>query len=236
MRKTSKGFTLIELLVVIAIIAILAAILFPVFAKAREKARQASCLSNLKQLSVGVLMYTQDYDETMPSFAQNTSNDDNWTKVTYWRGLIRPYVNNVKIYTCPSNPEYAWSGDVLEVAGDPNRGIGGYSYYIFFGLFHDVTTAEIESPASTIMLSDGARGIDNPRTINTMSWGLYNPAPYPFHSGGLNIAFCDGHVKWVQGSKVRPTDSTDGGCTTSSNYTRSPDPSLWKISSTYPAP
>jgi prepilin-type N-terminal cleavage/methylation domain-containing protein len=79
-RHRSRGFTLIELLVVIAIIAILAAILFPVFAQAREKARQASCLSNAKQMSTAVMMYAQDYDETFPLYFQPQANGDNW----YW--------------------------------------------------------------------------------------------------------------------------------------------------------
>jgi prepilin-type N-terminal cleavage/methylation domain-containing protein len=104
-----RGFTLIELLVVIAIIAILAAILFPVFAKAREKARQASCLSNMKQLTSAVLMYVQEYDNVMPS---------QWS---YWVAvmttppngfgfyLFNPYIKNDKIWVCPSdsNPSCA---------------------------------------------------------------------------------------------------------------------------------
>ena len=93
-----KAFTLIELLVVIAIIAILAAILFPVFARARENARRASCQSNLKQIGLGVLQYTQDYDEKMVP-AQVTVNGNNIT----WRGMIYPYVKSVQLFKCPSN-------------------------------------------------------------------------------------------------------------------------------------
>jgi prepilin-type N-terminal cleavage/methylation domain-containing protein/prepilin-type processing-associated H-X9-DG protein len=91
------GFTLIELLVVIAIIAILAAILFPVFAKAREKARQISCLSNLKQLGLGIMQYTQDYSETMPYNGRNGGNSG-------WAGLIYPYVKSTGVYHCPDDP------------------------------------------------------------------------------------------------------------------------------------
>ena len=97
--RRCKGFTLIELLVVIAIIAILAAILFPVFARAREKARQASCLSNEKQLALGLLMYCQDYDEQMPA-------SDDWATVIY------PYIRNSEILNCPS----------------VEQGQGGYAY------------------------------------------------------------------------------------------------------------
>ena len=100
-----RGFTLIELLVVIAIIAILAAILFPVFARAREKARQTSCLSNAKQIMLAVLMYTSDYDEKLPgAWAQNASSN-------LWSAAIEPYVKNAQLFSCPSG-QYAsgWGG------------------------------------------------------------------------------------------------------------------------------
>src|SRR3712207_5618453 len=102
-----SAFTLIELLVVIAIIAILAAILFPVFAQAREKARQASCLSNLKQITTGFVMYAQDYDETFPqwkwdqSYHSGTVNKNDATSL--WHNAIYPYVKNAQVFACPSD-------------------------------------------------------------------------------------------------------------------------------------
>jgi prepilin-type N-terminal cleavage/methylation domain-containing protein/prepilin-type processing-associated H-X9-DG protein len=99
-NKRSSGFTLIELLVVIAIIAILAAILFPVFAQAREKARATSCLSNMKQIMTGVKMYTQDYDEQSPHDIYHVLNPGNvWHS---WMEMVIPYVKNEQIWLCPS--------------------------------------------------------------------------------------------------------------------------------------
>src|SRR3954471_3517680 len=96
-RARRRGFTLIELLVVIAIIAILAAILFPVFARARENARRSSCQSNLKQLGLGVAQYTQDYDEKFPyAMVSNTSYDFGWSVI------IQPYVKSTQLLQCPS--------------------------------------------------------------------------------------------------------------------------------------
>src|SRR5262249_27320458 len=109
MFQRRSGFTLIELLVVIAIIAILAAILFPVFAKAREKARHSSCLSNMKQCALSILMYVQDYDETFPRVPNvadpylnpnATVEKQGWL---YWAQMIRPYVKNEQILACPSD-------------------------------------------------------------------------------------------------------------------------------------
>jgi len=123
--RTSRkdGFTLIELLVVIAIIAILAAILFPVFAKARAKARQTACLSNMKQLGLALVQYTSDYDEAMP-YAQlfldipgDGGNPPGWS-FTDWRQLIYPYVKSMDAYVCPDNPSNAVVNANTQVASN----------------------------------------------------------------------------------------------------------------------
>ena len=107
-RRPLPGFTLIELLVVIAIIAILAAILFPVFATAREKARQTACSSNMKQIGLGFLQYANDYDETLP-YANVVAN----AQISPWPNAILPYTKSMGIYTCPSDPTLPASSSSL---------------------------------------------------------------------------------------------------------------------------
>jgi prepilin-type N-terminal cleavage/methylation domain-containing protein/prepilin-type processing-associated H-X9-DG protein len=209
-----KGFTLIELLVVIAIIAILAAILFPVFAQAREKARQSACLSNVKEISLAIHMYAQDYDETLCRYYQSSN---------YYMPdeVLDPYIKNFEIWVCPSRstflhstcgthpPEtvrglrtnrpfsYAYN-NFTESYGEVN-GIAGSQYLGASGR----ALAYIFHPAETILIGDG---------VCERFWGVpfvdrfNNPDSYPTypkHSDGSNFGYADGHAKWVKAGALR---------------------------------
>jgi len=207
-RRTA-AFTLIELLVVIAIIAILAAILFPVFAQAREKARQASCTSNLKQLALGVRMYQQDYDENMvPTFIAWYGPWASHGGAT-WRVLVQPYVKNRQLCLCISNTATAttaWGGGVW-----PDDGVHDTksNYAMVFenghGCFCDWSggltylngaEASIQRPSSQLMLAESNYGL-----AYLYPW-LYCP-PYGFyfaqpHNVRTTVAYEDGHVKTLR--------------------------------------
>lgn len=196
-----KGFTLIELLVVIAIIAILAAILFPVFAKAREKANTASCQSNLKQIGLSVAMYAQDYDETLPIFKADVNATGPATAFitiagqssgTYWISLLTPYIKNDQIWFCPSTkkPSY-FVNSYLAVANGP---------YVYYPPQTGKTLARIPSPAATPMLADNDQKIGKtcPGFSDlTYAQGYCAGNMGDTHNGGGNVLFCDGHVKWL---------------------------------------
>lgn len=160
LRKTN-GFTLIELLVVIAIIAILAAILFPVFAKVREKARQTSCLSNEKQLGLGFAQYYQDYDEKWPApdlqsagVSKVTNNGEGWA------GVIFPYVKSTGVFKCPDD---STSSMVLDAGGDESPVSYGYNVDLV-----GLSDAGFTSPAATVTLFE-VTGIT--ANINSSYWG-----------------------------------------------------------------
>jgi len=187
-RIEKKGFTLIELLVVIAIIAILAAILFPVFAQAREKARQTSCLSNNKQFGLGLLMYLQDYDETNAIGAAHgptlgwmwnynlpvpynydgtyTAGSDKYEAAkVHWGNTIYPYTKNNQIMACPSSPAILRPG----YEGHPQVVAPAPVSFTFNGDLSSYTLAGIASPASLPMLWEG-RG-----NVTWKGWALTNP-------------------------------------------------------------
>jgi len=206
----TRGFTLIELLVVIAIIAILAAILFPVFAQAREKARAISCVSNLKNAGTAVLMYIQDYDENMPFYETAPPPGATAAQRNFWFVQINPYLKANKIYSCPS---LAVGGTSFEVM--PNRVAGyGVNYQHVFPNYTDATVsyAAFNTPAGVLMMADSA--FKDPTLGNTGYPVLYCPAriaasPLPTdnaiarrHFDGANVAFLDGHVRFMKFDQI----------------------------------
>ena len=204
------GFTLIELLVVIAIIAILAAILFPVFAKAREKARQASCLSNVKQIALGALMYGQDNDEIYIGWNQGARGCDQATLGGWPEHVAAPYVKNKQIFKCPSGrfngrangycAGFApWANNMLLPSsyGWNCRGVGNG---------RGTQMALIRRPAELFWLADGG----NPwrpwmRVPQGCGAGRGPDGDEP-HNEGRNIGYCDGHAKWMASRRSYAVD------------------------------
>lgn len=228
--RTPKGFTLIELLIVIAIIAILSAILFPVFARARENARRTSCASNLKQFGLAFQMYAQDYDELLP-YAQinldefpaggkwgsgscTTASPCTW----YWPQSTYPYHKSLKIYTCPSRPignndlrysNYGVNGELIPSAPPilPThlaKVVAPSKNYLAMDCSFILLSARASSSAST----------PGPQQFVPGSMDAFTPAEYVRvvgtteladlengrHFQGVNVVFVDGHVKWLRGS------------------------------------
>lgn len=190
----SRAFTLIELLVVIAIIAVLATILFPVLAQAREKARQTQCASNTRQLALGVLMYAQDYDEALPPTAIVSENSDG----TLWPDLLAPYLKNDQIRLCPDDAN-----------GKRN------SYGLNELLFADLTDpdslqapvgtlASVQTPADTVMMAElGTEDdfkTDRPNAYKSTAPNVpmndeADARPSARHFQRVNLGLMDGHQK-----------------------------------------
>ncbi|HJN16348.1 MAG TPA: DUF1559 domain-containing protein [Armatimonadota bacterium] len=193
----SKGFTLIELLVVIAIIAILAAILFPVFARAREKARQTTCTSNLKQLSLGVLMYIQDYDECYPMSAYPTP-----AGVATMNTQLIPYVKNAQLGQCPSEKQAMDLAIMFSPFGGLAPGTPQYTSYVTnAAVFANgyviaamggttLSEGEIPRPSETILIYDGNVTLAQAQPVQAR------------HNGTFVSGFADGHAKAIQASET----------------------------------
>ena len=211
----SKGFTLIELLVVIAIIAILAAILFPVFARAREKARQASCQSNLKQIMLAAKMYTSDYDERVdPMWRYGVGAPGEPVGRLWWTTLLQPYVKNQGVCECPSIDNTWWHRGSATSAPEAGcfrarTGIGKNWYRndasgTDGGYWNDGTKdSAIRWPSELIEYADSDCVVAGPHdqaTIPAFLAGTSWPAGYFRHNEGMNCGFYDGHVKWLKPS------------------------------------
>lgn len=208
------AFTLVELLVVIAIISILAAILFPVFAQAREKARQSACLSNGRQIGSAFLMYAQDYDEMLPLTTFPLPSNS-------WTEQAQPYIKNRQVFRCSSDDSDNW-----EAAADPRRSSYFLSAYMagtqIFG-----SLAGVSSPARVIYVAESARNITRDH-FHPFNWNgnVETPTPNPLYSGfmngitwsaakqettelalrrhndGGNFVYLDGHSKWAKWPQV----------------------------------
>jgi len=226
-KNVKRGFTLIELLVVIAIIAILAAILFPVFARARENARRASCQSNLKQIALGVFMYDQDYDEKLPIYSVNSTAPYTSSNPYGWADAMQPYLKSTQIFQCPSE------------TNGPNTDptLGEYSDYWINGLAQGQADAQFDAPSLTVLLGDGASGTTTAAVAGDSSESWRGSSRYIAEGGttvasgcttglatigsgahrhltGTNVAFADGHVKWEKGASDTSSQLTGvyNGC------------------------
>lgn len=209
-RRGLRGFTLIELLVVIAIISILAAILFPVFARARESARRASCMSNLKQIGLGVMMYVQDYDEMYPKNSYGAGEvlpcpaQPDASCRAFWPLRIYPYVKSVQVFNCPSDT-VKWNGRYGTNGADLAHLIS-YPYSTNFA--SGPAMASVENPSQTALFADG-EGYYRYRLYSYCYVGSTTDyrCMSDRHLNGANITFADGHVKWMSVSRTTPHPS-----------------------------
>jgi prepilin-type N-terminal cleavage/methylation domain-containing protein/prepilin-type processing-associated H-X9-DG protein len=206
MNPRAAGFTLIELLVVIAIIAILAAILFPVFARARSKAIQNNCLSNVKQLALACLSYCTDYDDCYPVCTNGPNSPLN-----EWGAEVFPYVKNQQIYYCGSSNLYAPPWPAAWATFPPYTAIN--IAYGFDSQLNGVKQAMITAPAKVLMVFDGQGNGSRSYSVTDFMfiYGNSSPAAYDNmtirHQNGANYGFCDGHARWLTADAI----SADGG-------------------------
>ena len=225
-----SGFTLIELLVVIAVIALLAAILFPVFARARENARRSSCQSNLKQMGIGVMQYVQDYDEYYP-YGQRPkeTSDPNapWVNSIYfWPNMIQPYIKSEQVFSCPNQTAFRFGSDRLYRGHyGANRDLLKLQVAQTHASFPvaAIKMSELASSASVFMAFDAGIIALDQSSVATPSGYYYIPGFGEIpgkscpsnttvelqpdcesgrHFGGVNMLFADGHVKWLLASKL----------------------------------
>lgn len=223
-RRTARtvfAFTLIELLVVIAIIAILAAILFPVFAKAREKARQSSCASNLKQVGIALLQYAQDYDESYP-IDKAAVGTGIWYASSFephpfaspyrWVSRIQPYIKNKNVFQCPSN-----SPNVTTKGLDNLLGYWSNGAMFCTSSGNSVSMADIDAPADTITAYDDVTKQNRDQVVfrlyhdgtkwtpgNSLDATVTDLRSGP-HNEIANVLWADGHVKAMKNAALKNT-------------------------------
>ena len=227
-HKVRSAFTLIELLVVIAIIAILAAILFPVFARARENARRSSCQSNLKQIGLGLLQYTQDYDEKFPVLRGGNTG----TAANGVFDLVQPYLKSTQIYQCPSETSPPSSNPQADTSATySGAGYSDYAYNLYLGYVagtgggtRGLALAALTQPVLTVMAVDYDAGASDNYTMGTAPVGtVTSAAALEVTVGGAaqrhletqNILFTDGHVKSYKGQTLNQSATVYNGCTPS---------------------
>ncbi len=218
----NRGFTLIELLVVIAIIALLAAILFPVFGRARENARRSTCASNLKQIGLAIAQYTQDFDEMYPIDAGNEDSAFSTTIIfsTFsWTGKIQPYLQSRQVFVCPSairnpaagNPPTGNAGTTVEQSLSywiPSSMFIKYNQANDFSDYDPIAVASITKPTEIPHVYENLNGYYEARRIARPVWnsgslnatyrasGSFDIAKAGMHFEGINTLYVDGHVKW----------------------------------------
>jgi prepilin-type N-terminal cleavage/methylation domain-containing protein/prepilin-type processing-associated H-X9-DG protein len=213
--KLCRGFTLTELLAVLAVIVLLAALLFPVLARAREQARQAACLSNLRQIAMAHLLYLQDWDERFPSWRQEGPPQVASVRAAppranldaeppragvYWTELLQPYLHDTRVVTDPSAAGPAEPGPGRRLAdyalltwGPDGAGTRENPYFRWPG--PTLTLAQVIRPTETFTAMDG---YTTPQRVE--AWHLIR------HGNGMNAAFLDGHVRWLLPDEVKRVD------------------------------
>jgi prepilin-type N-terminal cleavage/methylation domain-containing protein/prepilin-type processing-associated H-X9-DG protein len=221
------GFTLIELLVVIAIIAILASILFPVFGRARENARRSSCQSNMKQLGLGFMQYSQDYDERMPSSVDSpapgtlggwmyfTKTDRTAGAFEPAKGSLFPYTKSVQIYVCASDTEGQVSGNSYAA----NQCVFQPSVS---GIAPGKSIAAFQETSKWMLLGEESAGSSRKNSTDDGYMTIGNSFT-DRHLEGTNMLFVDGHVKWYRDEAIRSNYFFYGGQATGSFTTSRSD-------------